>query len=90
MFEHPEWSLEQKEAYAALYKAIEKLPQVQRQAFSMAYLDGLPQQEIADVLQMKLKALESTLQRAKKTLKRNLNFLDETNNRKDFNQFNDK
>jgi len=90
MFEHPEWSLEQKEAYAALYKAIEKLPQVQRQAFSMAYLDGLPQQEIAEVMQMKLKALESTLQRAKKTLKKDLNFLNETKIRKDFNRFNDK
>jgi DNA-directed RNA polymerase specialized sigma24 family protein len=56
----------------------------------MAYLDGLPQQEIADVLQMKLKALESTLQRAKKTLKRDLNFLNETKIRKDFNHFNDK
>jgi RNA polymerase sigma factor (sigma-70 family) len=72
-FENPEWSLEQQELALALRKAIAELPRQQREAFLMAYIDQIPQQEIADILGLKLKALESTLQRAKKALRLRLN-----------------
>jgi len=57
IFENPEWGLEQQELAQALQLAISQLPRGQREAFTMAYLDKIPQQEIADILGIKLKAL---------------------------------
>ena len=73
IFENPEWSLEQQELALALRQAIAELPRQQCEAILMAYIDQIPQQEIADILGLKLKALESTLQRAKKALRLRLN-----------------
>jgi|GEM_PF-324716 len=72
ILENPQWNLEQIELAQTLYHAIGQLPRKQREAFVMAYIEQIPQIEIAGILGLKLKALESTLQRAKKNLRLNL------------------
>ena len=53
----------------ALEKAIADLPERQRLALSLCFDQGLSNQEAADVMGLKLKALQSLIMRAKTTLK---------------------
>lgn len=71
-FDHPGVILEQKENARILFAAIESLPDQQKTAFILSYLENLPRQEVADVMQMSLKAVESLLQRAKTNLRTRL------------------
>ncbi len=57
---------------AALYAEIQHLPEKQRTAVVLTYLEGLPQREVAAILSLNLKALESLLSRAKATLRQRL------------------
>lgn len=71
-FDHPGVLLENKEKSVLLFSVINKLPDNQKTAFILTYIDGLPQKEIAAVLGVSVKAVESLLQRGKKNLRRKL------------------
>lgn len=71
-FDHPGVVLEQKENARILFKAIESLPEQQKAAFILSFVEELPRQEAADVMQVSLKAVESLLQRAKANLRSRL------------------
>ena len=71
-FNHPGVVLENKEKAEALYKATDCLPDSQKTAFILSYIEGLPRQEVADVMETSLKAVESLLQRAKKNMRTEL------------------
>jgi RNA polymerase sigma-70 factor (ECF subfamily) len=72
-FEHPGIALEKKESAAALFKALQQLPENQRIAFTLHKLEGQPYQEIAEIMNTTLYAVESLMGRAKGNLKKLLN-----------------
>lgn len=69
-FHHPGVMAEQKENAAILFKAIGQLPEQQQAAFLLQKLEGLSQQEIADVLKTSAGAVESLLHRARTNLRK--------------------
>lgn len=69
-FNHPGVVLDNKEKAAALFKALKKLPESQRIAFTLHKIEGLPYQEIAEIMQTSLYAVESLMVRAKAGLKK--------------------
>lgn len=71
-FEHPGILMEKKESAKILFEAINTLPANQKTAFVLSFVEGLPRQEVADVMEVSLKATESLLQRAKVTLREKL------------------
>lgn len=71
-FDHPGVLLEQKENARMLFKAIESLPEQQKTAFILSFIEELPRQEVATVMDLSLKAVESLLQRAKTNLRKRL------------------
>ncbi|MEM8524167.1 MAG: RNA polymerase sigma factor [Bacteroidota bacterium] len=71
-FEHPGVLLENKENAAALYQAMDALPNNQKTAFILSYIEELPRQEVANIMETSLKAVESLLQRAKKNMRSEL------------------
>jgi RNA polymerase sigma-70 factor (ECF subfamily) len=71
-FEHPGILLENKENAKALFKVIDTLPDNQKTAFILSYVEELPRQEVADIMETSLKAVESLLQRAKSNLRKKL------------------
>lgn len=68
-FEHPGVLLENKENAKTLFKVIDTLPDSQKTAFILSIVEGLPRQEVANIMETSLKAVESLLQRAKKNLR---------------------
>ena len=77
-FEHPGVILENKERASELFMAIDRLPENQKTAFILSHIEGLPRQEVADIMEVSLKAIESLLQRAKVNLRKTLNHLKPT------------
>jgi RNA polymerase sigma factor (sigma-70 family) len=71
-FEHPGVLLEDRDALENLFKKINQLPENQRTALILKYLDDLPQREIAEIMSLSEKAVESLLQRAKHNLEKRL------------------
>lgn len=71
-FEHPGILLEKKEDAKLLFAQIKTLPSNQKTAFILSFIEGLPRQEVADIMQLSLKAVESLLQRAKHNLRKKL------------------
>lgn len=71
-FNHPGVLLENKENAATLYRVIDCLPDNQKTAFILSYVDSLPRQEVAEIMHTTLKAVESLLQRAKSNLRSEL------------------
>lgn len=71
-FHHPGVSLENKENAAVLFKAIEKLPDNQKAAFTLHKLEGLSYQDIAEVMETTVSSVESLMHRAKGNLKKSL------------------
>ena len=71
-FPHPGIALENKERAEILMKAIEKLPEQQRIAFTLHKLEELSYKEIAGVMNNSLSAVESLMHRAKQNLKKEL------------------
>jgi RNA polymerase sigma-70 factor (ECF subfamily) len=63
---------EKKEDQKVLWKAIESLPENQRIAFTLNKYDELSYQEIAEVMQTSLSAVESLIHRAKLNLQKKL------------------
>jgi RNA polymerase sigma factor (sigma-70 family) len=71
-FNHPGIKLENKEKAQQLNRALQQLPENQRTAFVLLKIEGLSQQETAEVMQTGVKAVESLYQRAKANLKKSL------------------
>lgn len=69
-FEHPGIVLENKERGKVLFKAIAKLPDNQRVAFTLCNIEGLSYQEITEVMQVSLSSVESLIFRAKTNLRK--------------------
>ena len=69
-FNHPGVVFEQKENAAKLFAAIAQLPENQKAAFVLKQIEGLSQREVAEVLEVSEKAVESLLQRAKTGLRK--------------------
>ena len=71
-FRHPGVQLEDKEATERIFRYINELPAKQKTALILKTLEGLPQQEIAEIMKMSVKAVESLLSRARSNLKKKL------------------
>ncbi|MFN0216496.1 MAG: RNA polymerase sigma factor [Saprospiraceae bacterium] len=72
-FDHPGVLLEDRESLQILFGKINQLPENQRTALILKHLDDLPQREIAEIMQVSEKAVESLLMRAKSNLNKKLN-----------------
>lgn len=72
-FNHPGVQLEQKQAVQHIFKCINRLPENQKTALILKSIDGLAQQEIAEIMNLKIKAVESLLSRARTNLQKILN-----------------
>jgi RNA polymerase sigma-70 factor (ECF subfamily) len=68
-FYHPGVELENQEAVAQILKEINRLPVNQKTALLLKSIEGLSQKEIAEIMKMKEKAIESLLTRARANLK---------------------
>ena len=68
-FHHPEVKMEEREENKALFSAIYRLPDRQKTAFVLSYVEELPRQQVAEVMGLSLKAIEGLLMRAKKRLR---------------------
>lgn len=71
-FHHPGIQLDNRERAATLFKAIAKLPDNQRVAFTLHKLEGVSYIEIGEVMQLSVSAVESLIHRAKSNLKKDL------------------
>jgi RNA polymerase sigma factor (sigma-70 family) len=71
-FHHPGVVMDQKENAAALFKAIDKLPENQKIAFTLHKVEGLSYQEVSEVMKTTVSSVESLMHRAKNNLKKNL------------------
>lgn len=69
-FNHPGVLLERKEKAATLFKALEQLPDNQRIVFTLHKLEGLKHQDIGDVMDLSVTAVESLIARAKANLRK--------------------
>ena len=74
-FDHPGILLEKKENARILFGAIELLSENQKTAFILFHVEELSQKEIADIMHISPKAVESLIQRAKATLREKLEYL---------------
>jgi RNA polymerase sigma factor (sigma-70 family) len=78
-FEHPGVVAENREKAAKLFGALKELPENQQTAFILKQIEGLSQKEIAAVMDVGEKAVESLIQRAKGNLRKKLSgYFDET------------
>lgn len=69
-FDHPGVVLENKERSQILFAAINELPENQKTAFVLHKMEGFPQKEVAQIMSLSEKAIESLIQRAKENLKK--------------------
>ena len=69
---HPGIALENKERAQILFDKIENLTEKQRIAFTLQKVEGLSYQEVADVMELSVPAVESLIYRAKENLKKQL------------------
>jgi len=69
---HPGIELENKEATEKIFHEINLLPETQKTAIILKAIEGLPQKEIAEIMKLSVKAVESLLSRARKNLDRKL------------------
>ncbi len=71
-FHHPGVALDQKENAARLFKAIDRLPENQKVAFTLHKLEDLSYQEVGEVMNISVSAVESLMHRAKQNLRKTL------------------
>jgi len=69
-FVHPGVQLDNREKASVLFKAIEKLPENQRIAFTLHKVEGVPYQEISEIMKITVSAVESLIHRAKANLRK--------------------
>jgi len=72
-FDHPGVEMENKESIQGLMNLIQELPDNQKTALILKSIDGLSGKEIAQVMKLSEKAIESLLSRAKQNLKQKMN-----------------
>lgn len=65
-------SLAEDDSNALLKLALSKMPDRQRQALTLSYLDGYSNQEAADIMELNIKAFESLLVRARAKMREEL------------------
>jgi len=75
VFDHPGIQLEKRETARYLFEAIETLPHNQKSVFVLAHIEELSQKEIAEIMNLSIKAVESLLQRAKANLRKKLSVI---------------
>jgi RNA polymerase sigma factor (sigma-70 family) len=78
-FNHPGVQLEKKERARELFNALKQIPDKQRIAFTLHKLEGQSYQEVAEIMNTTLYAVESLMSRAKKKLKATLKNYYDTN-----------
>lgn len=71
-FNHPGVVSEKKQLSAALFRALDTLPEQQKAAFVLSRIEGLNHKEVSEVLGTTVPAVESLLQRAKLNLRKKL------------------
>jgi len=71
-FEHPGVQLEKKERAGELFSALKQLPNNQRIAFTLHKLEGQSYQQVAEIMNTTLYAVESLMSRAKTNLRKEL------------------
>lgn len=71
-FAHPGALLEDMEENKALFSAVYRLPDRQKTAFLLSYVEELPRAEVATIMNQSLKAVEGLLMRAKGGLRETL------------------
>ena len=69
-FNHPGVAMDRKENAALLFKAIDQLPENQKIAFTLHKLEDLSYQEISEIMQTSVAAVESMMHRAKQNLRK--------------------
>lgn len=69
---NPGIAVEHKEKAAILFKAINGLPENQRLAFTLIKVQGMKYEEVCELMQLSVKAIESLVSRAKLNLKNKL------------------
>ena len=71
-FNHPGVQLEDKEALSMLFKHINELPENQKTALILHKIEQKTQAEVAEIMNLSAKAVESLIQRAKANLSQKL------------------
>ena len=71
-FDHPGVQLEKKQRANELFNALKQIPDKQRIAFTLHKLEGQSYQEVAEIMNTSLYAVESLMGRAKTNLKKAL------------------
>lgn len=66
--DQPDNGITEKQRREMLYKAIDKLPEKQRVAFTLNKYEDLTYQQIAEIMDLSLASIESLIHRAKKNL----------------------
>jgi RNA polymerase sigma-70 factor, ECF subfamily len=69
---HPGIETEDKEALQSLLQIIYGLPDNQKTAIILTKIENRPQKEVAEIMDISLKAVESLLQRAKQTIQKKI------------------
>jgi RNA polymerase sigma factor (sigma-70 family) len=72
-FDHPGVQLEHKEAIENIFSLINELPDNQKTALILSKIEHKKQSEIADIMGLSTKSIESLIQRAKQNLSLKLN-----------------
>jgi RNA polymerase sigma factor (sigma-70 family) len=72
-FSHPGIELEDKEELQILFKHINSLPEKQKTVIILSKIEEHSQKEVAEIMILSIKAVESLLQRAKENLSKKLN-----------------
>lgn len=70
--DQPDHQISGTERARMLYKAIDRLPEKQRVAFTLNKYEELPYQQIAEIMEVSLASVESLIHRAKKNLQSDL------------------
>ena len=71
-FRHPGVLLEDAEEMQSLFKTIYSLPERQKTAFILSYVEEISRSQVADIMGTSLKSVESLLMRAKAGLRKKL------------------
>jgi RNA polymerase sigma-70 factor, ECF subfamily len=69
---HPGIAMEDKESLEELLVIIQSLPEKQKTAIILTKIEDRPQKEVAEIMDINIKAVESLLQRAKQTIEKKL------------------
>ncbi len=80
-FNHPGVQMEKKERANELFNALKQIPDKQRIAFTLHKLEGQSYQEVAEIMNTTLYAVESLMSRAKANLRTALKTYYDTNTR---------